>query len=166
MQPCNYHAHRNLSQTTRLSKALDLLEQADYLRLKGHPTLQRILPGYVRRSGGASRAPPLHARLGCGRMANLDLAVLRKDKQLPTHITPTIYTYAQGYFREDLEVVGAKPPAPVPGLSRQDARKRVLELLKRRAKKPRIEVVKASRRGTRYAEIKADGVTYRVSPSR
>lgn len=96
-------------------------------------------------------------------MANPDLAVLRQDRQLPTHITPRILVYAQGYFREDLLVIGAKPPPQEPRLSQQDSRKRVLELLKKRMKKPRIELIKTSRRGVRYAELKADGLTYRVS---
>lgn len=41
---------------------------------------------------------------------NPDLAVLKSENQMPTHITPTIASLAQGLVTEQLIVLG--PPAP------------------------------------------------------
>ncbi|KAF7971524.1 hypothetical protein HWV62_20924 [Athelia sp. TMB] len=161
---CQYHKEDLIDNMSIFSTALDTLNKEDYLLLQGHPTFkQRIMPlaKHIRRTDNVLRGPPLHARSGCGRIANPDLAVLRKDKQLPIHVTPTIYQYSIGYFKEDLVVVGPQPPQPKQGLSQQDARKRVLDLLKKRMKPPAIEFIRASKKGNRYGEIRANGVTYR-----
>ncbi|KAJ4485596.1 S-adenosyl-L-methionine-dependent methyltransferase [Lentinula aciculospora] len=44
------------------------------------------------------------------RKVNIDLAVLKPENQTPTTVTPLIASLAQQYFRENLRVVGARPP--------------------------------------------------------
>ncbi|KAJ7150376.1 S-adenosyl-L-methionine-dependent methyltransferase [Mycena filopes] len=47
-------------------------------------------------------------------LGNPDLALLRPENQSPTHVTPLIGALAEGYFHEDLEVVG--PPSAKPNI--------------------------------------------------
>lgn len=43
---------------------------------------------------------------------NLDAFVLRTENLTPTHVTPSIAALTEGYFREELQVIGARPSLP------------------------------------------------------
>ena len=58
------------------------------------------------RSGPKNKHLPKNKAL----IGNLDLAVLKKENQIPTHVTPRIAALAEGLVREDLVVVGPRPP--------------------------------------------------------
>ncbi|KAJ7024401.1 S-adenosyl-L-methionine-dependent methyltransferase [Mycena alexandri] len=45
-------------------------------------------------------------------LGNPDLALLKPENQSPTHVTPLIAALAEGYFHEDLQVIGPRPRPP------------------------------------------------------
>ncbi|OBZ68208.1 DNA (cytosine-5)-methyltransferase 1B [Grifola frondosa] len=69
-----------------------------------------------------------------GPSGNVDLAVLRPEKQNRTHVTPLIDKLARGLFREHLEVVGPRPKRLDERVLKQqalEARLRLLDMLAR-----------------------------------
>lgn len=73
---------------------------------------------------------------------NIDHAVLRSENQSATHVTPLISARAKGYFLEELQVVGARPPTPKTRDVKREARRIYQELclLIARANQPAKEV--------------------------
>ncbi|KAJ7508728.1 hypothetical protein B0H11DRAFT_1966459 [Mycena galericulata] len=47
-------------------------------------------------------------------LGNPDLALLKPENQCATHVTPRIAELADGFFEEQIQVIGAKPLAPKP----------------------------------------------------
>jgi DNA (cytosine-5)-methyltransferase 1 len=102
--------------------------------------------------------------------ANIDLAVLRRENQTETHVTPRIDSYAYGLFREQLCVVGpppARPSGPSP-TQVQEMRVRLLRLLEKASNghRPIIEMRRGKRlkpRSVWMTEVEIDGEVFGVS---
>ncbi|KAI9070389.1 S-adenosyl-L-methionine-dependent methyltransferase [Trametes sanguinea] len=100
---------------------------------------------------------------------NLDTAVLRPDKQNPTHVSPLVDNLAQGLFHEHLKVVGPPQRRPTKHALKQQQRAMLTALLTllNRAKQPEKNV-KVAYPGNRRLEdgfwgaVVVDGVTYEV----
>lgn len=109
------------------------------------------------------RAPP---KLSLRR--DIDLAVLRPENQNPTRVTPRIAKLAEGYFREEIMVVGgAPPPVDKAALERRQktARRRLWELIERTRMKKMVSSNKTNRVSMEYdcyTEVQVDGKIYRV----
>lgn len=95
---------------------------------------------------------------------NPDLAVLRPENQVPTHVTPRISQLALGLFRERLRVVGPQP-ATEPDLPRTDLTERVKGFLMRVSMRRRLEFSPQQRLRPRSRYLKyvtIDGLDYNV----
>ncbi|KAF5385343.1 hypothetical protein D9615_001032 [Tricholomella constricta] len=150
-------------------------EYDDPEKLKASPLIRHILrkaaPASTsrpaRRKGAAPRnrkAPPIKSLLG-----NLDLAVMKKENQNPTHVTPRIAALAQGLVYEDLVVVGGRPPPEDKALKEAQkaaAHKRLCRLvLKAKQTKKRVGHHRAHYIGTGARYLKAveiDEVLYKI----
>lgn len=98
------------------------------------------------------------------RIKNLDVAVLRKEAQVPTHVTPLIYQYSQGYFSEDVVIIGPEMAPRDPGSPPEDVRKCIWKLMQRHeSPKRKIRLGRAIESGPFLTYIKVDDVVYRVS---
>ncbi|TCD63769.1 hypothetical protein EIP91_004952 [Steccherinum ochraceum] len=100
--------------------------------LTASPMIKELLgPSFPRDSSLVPLRPPnakfFHPRVLTG---NLDLAVLRPDKQNQTHVTPLIDRLAEGLFREHLIVVGPPPRPPNLADLERAARARRLKLIR------------------------------------
>lgn len=147
--------------------ALDGLDPEDLELLESHPVMGNLSPKgpRVSKSRTSSRGRVAFARNAAPRwIGNPDLAVLRKDTQARTHVTPRIYEYTRGYFQEHLKVVGAQP-SPRPSPPREAMRNRLLTLLAKSSERRKIKLRREHRKGAYYAEIEVDGITYRVGPT-
>ncbi|GLB43613.1 putative class I-like SAM-binding methyltransferase superfamily, C5-methyltransferase family protein [Lyophyllum shimeji] len=117
-------------------------------RLKAHPILQHILrrasPSQTRPKRRNEvphnrRPPPIKALLG-----NPEIAVLKRENQTATHVTPFIASLARGLVHEELIVVGGRPPPR--NMAEEEAQKeathrRICELVtKARQRRNRVEV--------------------------
>jgi DNA (cytosine-5)-methyltransferase 1 len=153
--------------------ALEGLDDSD--ELANHPILRHVLrkgptisrmPTHARHVHRPSRSHPQLRRLP----GNVDLAVLRRENQTATHVTPRIDSYAHGLFREQLCVVGPPPirprgPSPVQA---QEMRVRLLQLLEKASDghRPAIEMRRDKRLNSRsvwMTEVKIDGEVFSVS---
>jgi DNA (cytosine-5)-methyltransferase 1 len=109
------------------------------------------------------RAPP---KISLRR--DIDLAVLRPENQNPTRVTPRIAKLAEGYFREEIMVVGgAPPPVDKAALERRQkkARRRLWELIELTRVKKMVSSNKINRVSMDYdcyTEVQVDGKIYRV----
>ena len=87
-------------------------------RLKEVPVVKHILrkaPSSTPRSWRipqANMSEPRNRQLPSNRAmpANQDLAVLKPENQSVTHVTPRIAELIQGLVREEIYVIGARPP--------------------------------------------------------
>jgi len=143
--------------------------------LSRHP----VLRGILQKGPSISRAAvntrhlhrPSHLRVQKRQLAgNIDLAVLRRENQTATHVTPRIDSYAYGLFREQLRVVGP-PPVRSCGPSaaqERDMRARLHLLLGNALEghRPNIEVRRENRvnPGSFYVtKVKIDNEVFDVS---
>ncbi|KAG6331286.1 hypothetical protein ID866_7799 [Astraeus odoratus] len=95
---------------------------------------------------------------------NPDLAVLRPENQVPTHVTPRIAQLATGLFKERLRVVGRRPQ-PERSLPHPELTERVKGFLMRVNMRRRIEFRPQQRLRPRSRYLKyltIDGVDYAV----
>jgi DNA (cytosine-5)-methyltransferase 1 len=153
--------------------ALEGLDNGD--ELSRHP----ILHGILQKGPSIPRAAintrhlhrPSHPRVQKLQLAgNIDLAVLRRENQTATHVTPRIDSYARGLFQEQLCVVGPPPVrsrGPSPAQER-DMRARLLRLLGNTLEDHRanIEIRRENRvnSGSFYVtEVKIDNEVFAVS---
>lgn len=142
--------------------------------LANRPVLRDIL----QKGSTISQVPTLtrnprqapHPRHQARLAGNIDLAVLRRENQTATHVTPRIASYAHGLFREQLHVVGplpVHPDGPSPTQER-GIRERLLRLLEKSSGdyRPEIEMRREKRlkpRSVWMTEVKIDGEVFGVS---
>ncbi|KAG1717820.1 S-adenosyl-L-methionine-dependent methyltransferase [Suillus lakei] len=93
-----------------------------------------------------------------------DLAVLRRENQNATHVTPRISKLAIGWFKEQLVVVGP-PPRPDPGIPYGDLRERVKKFVQRVSTRREIrfrpeQAIRPRSRWLKYITI--DGNDYAI----
>ena len=104
-------------------------------------------------------------------VGNVDLAVLKRENQTQTHVTPLIDSYANGFFREKLYVIGPPLKRP-PALSREaqtTIRSQLLRLLGKvvRNKHPIVNLSSSNRlkpNSSYWNHVIIDNVEYQVSP--
>lgn len=102
-------------------------------------------------------------------VGNVDLAVLKRENQTQTHVTPLIDSYANGFFREKLYVIG--PPLkqlPAPSTEVQKTiRSQLLRLLGKvaRNKHPTVSLSSSNRlkpNSSYWNHVIIDNVEYQV----
>ncbi|KAH9935023.1 uncharacterized protein B0H18DRAFT_1082741 [Fomitopsis serialis] len=148
-------------------------------RLKNVPAVRRLLEGDVPVSRLSTPAPVAHPgrhhRPGMFVKWNkkIDLAVLRRENQNPTHVTPLIDQLARGWFNERLHVVGVKLPEERRESEAKRARLWMLQRLgdyierqmkKKTSKKARLDSYAAEDRiiDEYWKSIVIDGVKYSI----
>ena len=101
-------------------------------------------------------------------IGNIDLAVLKPENQNPTCVTPRIAKLAEGYFREEIIVVGS-PPVPVDKTALEKRQKivhkRLWGLIEKSRMKKSVTANKANRVSIQddyYTEVNIDGKKYKV----
>jgi hypothetical protein len=121
---------------------------------------------HARHPHRASRSHQILRRL----QGNIDSAVLRRENQTATHVTPRIDAYAHGLFREQLCVVGPPPACPIGPTQAQmlEMRKRLLDLLAKASAghQPNIELRNGNRLASRsvwMTEVVIDKEVFGVS---
>ncbi|KAF9486388.1 S-adenosyl-L-methionine-dependent methyltransferase [Pholiota conissans] len=131
--------------------------------LENAPSKLKTLNTSRQRHFTRSRAPPKKPLLG-----NIDLAVLKPENQNPTCVTPRIAKLAEGYFREEIIVVGS-PPGPVDKAALEKrqkiVRKRLWGLIEKTRMKKSVTANKANRVSIQddyYTEVNIDGEKYKV----
>ncbi|KAF9225292.1 S-adenosyl-L-methionine-dependent methyltransferase [Gyrodon lividus] len=150
----------------KLRRKLETVQNADQLR-----------ESYIIRRLLSNNAPVILRKLDVSKVAraisppipdihyrgNPDLAVLRRENQIPTHVTPYISQLAMGRFKERLKVVGRRPP-PEPEPPSDELTLRVQGFLMRVSMRRRIQfrVEQRIRRSHWLKYITIDGVKYTV----
>ncbi|KAF9245635.1 S-adenosyl-L-methionine-dependent methyltransferase [Melanogaster broomeanus] len=150
----------------KLRQTLEKVPKADQLR-----------ESYIIRRLLSNNAPVILKKLDVSKIAraisppildiqykgNRDLAVLRRENQHPTHVTPYIAQLSTGLFKEKLQVVGRRPP-PEPELPTDDLTLRIKGFLMRVSMRRRVQfrVEQRIRRSHWLKYITIDGVNYAV----
>lgn len=100
---------------------------------------------------------------------DLDLAVLRPENQSATRVTPRIAKLAEGYFRDEIMVVGSAPP-PMDKVAleadKKRTRRRLWYLIEKATRKKRINYNKNNRVSVQYqyyTEVEIEGKPYKAS---
>ncbi|KAG5635917.1 hypothetical protein H0H81_009679 [Sphagnurus paluster] len=115
-------------------------------------------------------APP-NRRLALLSTRDIDLAVLKRENQVPTHVTPRIAELARGLVYEELVVVGVRPPPENKALkeaqkeaARQRLRSLVLKVIDRNANKHvSVEKKDRVRPNSRYVRaLTVGGIKYAI----
>jgi hypothetical protein len=135
LSDCTLHSPMTSLQIPDIQAALESLDDGD--EFASDPILHHLLRKGSAIPQASTRARlhrPSHPRPQTRRLpGNIDLAVLRRENQTTTHVTPRIDSYASGLFREQLCVVGP-PPVRLRALSpvqEREVRRRLFDLLQR-----------------------------------
>ena len=131
-----------LGQAAELENLLAEMDEGP--RLKSVPVIKRILRRAPssgprsRRTAGPNMSQPRNRQLPYNRalLGNPDLAVLKAENQNVTHVTPRIAELIQGLVKEEICVIGARPPPP--DMAR-------LEILKQKAYKELCSLIQKAR---------------------
>ncbi|KAF7307248.1 Mitogen-activated protein kinase [Mycena indigotica] len=94
-------------QQTAIPYILEALEDVAFAHLKQTPLLRQLLGGHMNDRVFRPRGSRPQTRSMVG---NPDIALLRPENQLQTHVTPLILKLARPYFTEQLHVIGARAP--------------------------------------------------------
>ncbi|KAF7975199.1 hypothetical protein HWV62_10266 [Athelia sp. TMB] len=144
-------------------EALNDLDQEDYNIVDQHPAVQHFIPKKRRTRGSrllsAIRAPS--ARSKRPKIRNLDLAVLRKEAQCATHVTPAIYELSRGYFNGDMVVIGSKPAPQDLGPSPRMVLECITKYWQKSSHEREIDLGECIASSQYAADITVDDVTYR-----
>lgn len=149
---------------SEIIEAIDGLDDEDCEILDKHPAIRQILPqkrrDTARRSSAAVRTLTTRARPP--KIKNQDAAVLRKEAQVPTHITPLIYQFSQGYFSEEVMIIGntLNPRDPEP--TAEDTRRCIWNLMQRHSRPRKLRTGRLVGTGPYLTYIKIDDVKYEV----
>ncbi|KIM70040.1 hypothetical protein SCLCIDRAFT_12660 [Scleroderma citrinum Foug A] len=108
-----------------------------------------------------SRSPPIPEIEYKG---NPDLAVLRAENQVPTHVTPRISQLATGLFRERLRVVGPRPASePEPPYAALTERIKGFLMRVKMRRRPEFRLQQRLKPRSRYLKyLTIDGLDYLV----
>ena len=143
---------------------MDDLDLEDYGIVDQHPAVQYFVPKKRRTRGSRSsaiRAPS--ARSKRPKIRNLDLAVLRKEAQCATHVTPAIYELSRGYFNGDMVIVGSKPAPQKLEPSPRVVLDCITKIWQKSSQEREIDLGECIASSQYAADITVDDVTYRVS---
>ncbi|KIL00792.1 hypothetical protein PAXRUDRAFT_29521 [Paxillus rubicundulus Ve08.2h10] len=151
----------------KLRQTLEIIPNADKLR-----------ESYIIRRLLSNKAPVIPRKINISKIAraispsipeiqykgNADLAVLRRENQIPTHVTPYISQLAMGLFKEKLKVVGRHPP-PEPALPTDELTLRVQGFLMRVSmrRRPQFRVEQRIAKRSHWLKyVTIDGINYSV----
>lgn len=155
-----------------------LEDDKNLVQLREQPLLRRLLqqagnnslPAGVRRPHPKNRRPPPPIKSLSS--ADIDLAVLQPQNQIPTHVTPLIASLAQGMVSEELMVVGGRPPAKTKAEKESEMREahnRLKNLLRKAKSRPGRPIVDVRTKedfvggSTRYLKsLKINEEMYRI----